>query len=142
MASIETRSLVMLVVEDNAGDVAFLREAVAASNTDAAMRVVNDGCDAMRFLRREAAFADAPRPDVIVLDLNLPIKSGHEVLLEIASDPDLNTIPVAVLTSSIYETCVCDKYPKGRCLYFTKTADFKRLQEIVRQIETHARKAG
>ena len=106
------------------------------------MRVVNDGCDALRFLRRREPFADAPRPDVIVLDLNLPVKSGHEVLLEIASDLDLNTIPVAVLTSSIYEMCVCDQYPKGRCLYFAKTADFTQLQDIVRQIEAHARQAA
>jgi CheY-like chemotaxis protein len=131
-------SLVMLVVEDNPADVVFFREAVEAARLPSAMHVVADGSDALKFLRRQPPFADAPRPDVIVLDLNLPIKNGQEVLVEIAADPELNTIPVAVLTTSTSETCVCDLYPAGRCLYFTKTEEFKRLQEIVRKIAAHA----
>jgi two-component system, chemotaxis family, response regulator Rcp1 len=75
---------------------------------------------------------------VIVLDLNLPIKAGQEVLAELASDTDLNTIPVAILTTSTSDRCVCDLYPRGRCLYFTKTDEFKLLQDIVRQIAAHA----
>ena len=141
MVPSEAQSPVMLVVEDNAGDVALLKEALAASHTAAVMRVVTDGGDAMRFLRREAAFSDSPRPDVVVLDLNLPGKSGYEVLREMASDPELNTISVAILTSSAHETCLCETYPQGRCQYFTKTADFKRLQDIVRKITEHPRTA-
>jgi two-component system, chemotaxis family, response regulator Rcp1 len=130
--------LVMLVVEDNPADVVFFQEAVEAAQIPSTLHVVGDGSDALKFLRREPPFADAPRPDVIVLDLNLPIRSGHEVIEAIAPDPGLNTIPVAVLTTSISETGVCDLYPPGQCLYFTKTDEFKRLQDIVRTIATHA----
>ena len=132
---------VMLVVEDNPADVAFFREAMAASQTDSDVHVVGDGNDAMRFLRREGGFANAPRPDVIVLDLNLPLKNGHEVMAELVADPALNTIPVAVLTTSTSEAFVCNAYPPGRCLYFTKTDDFERLQDIVRQIAAYANSA-
>lgn len=132
-------SLIMLVVEDNLADVVLFQEAVEFTQTPAALHVVSDGGDAMRFLLRRDRYAEAPRPDVIVLDLNLPIKNGKEVLVEMASDPELNTIPVAILTTSTAETCVCDVYPKGRCLYFTKTDDFSRLQEIVSKIVAHAK---
>jgi CheY-like chemotaxis protein len=128
----------MLIVEDNPADVVFFREAVEATGTPVVLHAVTNGEDAMRYLRREAPFADAPRPAVIVLDLNLPIKNGQEALVEMASDTQLNTIPVAVLTTSTSEVCVCDLYPPGRCLYFTKTHDFRQLQDIVRQIAAHA----
>jgi CheY-like chemotaxis protein len=134
-------SLVILVVEDNPGDVMLFREAIEATQTPAAVHVVGDGGDAMRFLLRQDRHAQAPRPDVIVLDLNLPVKNGQQVLVEMASDPELNTIPVAILTTSTTDHCMCDVYPKGRCLYFTKTDDFKRLQEIVKKIAAHARTA-
>ena len=131
-------SLVMLEVEDNPADAAFLSEAVQASQTPATIHVVENGRDAMRFLRRETPFPDAPRPDVVVLDLNLPIKNGREVLAEMASDPALNTIPVAILTTSASEAHVCEIYSPGRCVYLSKTADFKQLQIIVRRIAAHA----
>jgi CheY-like chemotaxis protein len=131
----------MLVVEDNTADVAFLKEAITASQTATTMWVVGDGRDAMQFLRREAAFSDAPRPDVIVLDLNLPVMNGQAVLSEIASDTKLNTIPVAILTTSTFETHLCDMYPPGRCLYFTKTDELERLGDVVREIDAHARAA-
>jgi DNA-binding response OmpR family regulator len=78
---------------------------------------------------------------VIVLDLNLPIKNGQAVLKEMAADPELRTIPVAVLTTSTSERWVCNVYPPGRCEYFVKTEDFKKLQTIVGQIAAHARVA-
>jgi len=131
-------SLVILVVEDNLGDVMLFQEAVEFTQTSAAVHVAGDGGDAMRFLLHQGRHAEAPRPDVIVLDLNLPIKNGQQVLMEVASDPALNTIPVAILTTSTSDTCLCELYPPGRCLYFTKTDDFKRLQDIVRQIAAHA----
>jgi two-component system response regulator len=132
------RDLVMLVVEDNPADVLFFEEAVEASQTPAKLHVVCDGSDAMRFLRRQSPHAGAPRPDVMVLDLNLPVKSGKEVLAEMAADPDLRTIPVAILTTSTSERWVCGVYPSGRCTYFVKTDEFKKLQEIVKSIAHHA----
>ena len=134
-------SLIMLVVEDNPADVFFFNEAFDANRTDATVHVVTDGDMAMQFLRHQAPFADAPRPDVIVLDLNLPIKSGREVLAEMAADPALETIPVAILTSSAFDRSACDVYPAGRCLYFVKTHEFRQLQDIVGQIAAHARTA-
>ena len=138
MNTVVNDSLVMLVVEDNPADVVFLQEAVEAMRLPSAMHVVGDGSAALKFLRRQPPFADAPRPDVVVLDLNLPIKNGQEVIEEMAPDPSLNTIPVAVLTTSTSETFVCDLYPRGRCLYFTKTDEFAALQTIVRKIAAHA----
>ena len=131
-------TVVMLLVEDNPADVVFLREAIEAAGVPLSVHVVSDGAEAMDFLHRESLHANAPRPDVVVLDLNLPIKKGHEVLAEMAADTELNTIPVAVLTTSTSESCVCEMYPPGRCLYFVKTDQFGKLKEIVRQITDHA----
>ncbi len=131
--------IVMLVAEDNPADVCFFKEAIEASRTSADVYVVDNGADVMCFLCRRSPYESAPRPDVIVLDLNLPLKSGAEVLEEMASDPLLSTMPVAVLTSSTTERIVCSIYPAGRCLYFTKTDEFNELQNIVRKIATHAR---
>jgi len=142
MSSDQNGSLVILLVEDNPADVVFFREAVESVEISADVHVATDGEDAMQFLRRESGFAQAPRPDVLVLDLNLPIKKGQEVIAEMASDPELNTIPIAVLTTSTAERCVCDLYPPGRCLYFVKTHDFRLLREIVKQIAGHARASG
>lgn len=141
MSPIDVRPIIMLVVEDNKADVVFFNEAVLASQTPAAIHVIDNGHDAMHFLRRRPPFADAPRPDVVVLDLNIPLRNGHDVLIEMAGDRLLRTIPVAILTTSTAETHVCDVYPPGRCLYFAKTDDFRRLQEIVQQIAAHARRA-
>jgi len=137
--SIESDNVVVLLVEDNPADVVFFEEAVEATRTPVTLHLADDGSEALQFLRRLGSHADAPRPDVIVLDLNLPIMSGREVAMEMASDPELNTIPVAVLTTSENEECVCDMFAKGRCLYFTKTDNFKKLQGIVREIAAHAR---
>ncbi|MFB3891916.1 MAG: response regulator [Phycisphaerae bacterium] len=123
----------ILIVEDNEADVAFFREALEASGTRAGLHVVRDGQDAMKFLTRRPPHDRAPRPDVVVLDLNLPLKNGHEVVREMAADPGLRTIPVAILTTSTSETHVCQAYP-GRCAYFVKTDEFDRLQHIIRQI--------
>jgi CheY-like chemotaxis protein len=129
----------MLVAEDNPADVVFFGEAVEATEMPAILQVVTNGEDALRFLRQQAPFADAPRPDVLVLDLNLPRKNGKEVLQEMVDEPALRTIPVAILTTSRSESHLCDVHPDGRCRYFIKTADFRQLQGIVRQIVAHAR---
>ena len=88
----------------------------------------------MCFLRREAPFAEAPRPSVIVLDLNLPLKSGQEVLAELRAEPALNGTPVAILTTSQLDEHACGSYTSGRCRYFVKTGDFHELVSIVRTI--------
>ena len=132
-------SPVMLLVEDNPADVLFFDEAMNATGMPAAVYVVGDGGAAMQFLRRQPPFEDAPPPDVMVLDMDLPIQRGDEVLAEMAADPELRMMPVAILSTASLETHVCDIYPSGRCLYFVKTADFGRLQDIVRQIAGHAK---
>ena len=137
----DSTTLNVLLVEDNLADVVFFEEAVAAAGAPAEVHVVHDGHDAMRFLRRQGPYQSAPRPNVIVLDLNVPIKRGSEVLAEMVTDPDLRDIPVAVLTTSTSERCVCQALPPGRCLYFVKTDEFPRLQDIIRQIVQHG-KAG
>ena len=134
--------MVMLLVEDNPADVLFFQEALEAAGLPARLEVVDNGEDAMHFVLRRGRWAQAPRPDVIVLDLNVPMRNGQEVLVDLAGDTDLNSIPVAVLTTSTSETCVTELYPPGRCLYFVKTADFRRLQEIVRKIAAHAAPAA
>ena len=131
----------MLIVEDNPADVVFFGEAVEATKTPATLQVVGNGEDALRFLRQQPPFADAPRPDVVVLDLNLPRKKGAEVLQELRDEPALRTIPVAILTTSNSDAHLCDAYPNGRCRYFVKTADFAQVQVIVHQIVSHARAA-
>ena len=128
----------ILLIEDNLADVVFFQEALRATGLKARIEVAKSGEEALRFLRRQGRHAQAPRPDVIVLDLNLPVKNGHQVAAELAEDMELGAIPVAVLTTSSSETCVCRLFPQGRCLYFVKTDEFKRLQEIVRKIVVHA----
>jgi len=138
MNAVLNGSLVVLLVEDNPADVLFFNEALDATRMPAAVHVVGDGGDAMRFLRRQPPFADAPCPDVVVLDMNLPIKRGDEVLAEMAGDPQLRMIPVAILSTVTSETHVSDVYPSGRCKCFVKTANFSLLQDIVRRIAGHA----
>lgn len=134
MSEDKARPVVILIAEDNLADVVFFQEALEVTQIPATVHVVGDGRDAMRFLMRQGRFDDAPRPDRVVLDLNLPIKRGDEVLAAMSADPELNTIPVTILTTSTSEACVCEMYPPGRCQYFSKTADFKELQDIVRRI--------
>jgi len=131
-------SLTVLLVEDEPGDIVLFREAVEQAGMQASLHVVGDGLEALQFLRREGRHADAPRPDVIVLDLNLPLKSGREVLEELKADPSLCAAPVVVLTTSRSESHIVEGYPGGRCLYFSKTADFHELVEIVKQIGAFA----
>lgn len=139
MTSAGGRNLVMLVVEDNPADVVFLNEAIETTGTAATVHVVSDGEDALRFLRREGPYAETPRPDLVVLDLNLPLKNGRDVLAGMMGDPILRTIPVAILSTSSSEAQICESYTSGRCLYFVKTDELGLLQEIVKQIATYAK---
>jgi CheY-like chemotaxis protein len=125
----------VLLVEDDPGDVMLIREAFADHKVGNALSVVSDGVEAMRFVRREGEYADQERPDLVVLDLNLPRKSGSEVLAEIKGDPELSTIPVVVLTTSEAEEDVMRSYRQHANAYITKPVDFDRFREIVHQID-------
>ena len=125
----------VLLVEDDPGDVLITREAFAENKVKNQLSVVNDGVNALQFLRREASYADAPRPDLILLDLNLPRMDGHEVLAKIKSDSDLQRIPVVVLTTSDAEEDVLRSYDLHANAYVTKPVDFERFLGVVRQID-------
>jgi CheY-like chemotaxis protein len=125
----------VLLVEDDPGDVMLIREAFADHKVGNVLSVVSDGVEAMQFVRREGEYADRERPDLVVLDLNLPRKSGSEVLAEIKGDPDLSTIPVVVLTTSEAEEDVMRSYRQHANAYITKPVDFDRFREIVHQID-------
>jgi CheY-like chemotaxis protein len=125
----------VLLVEDDPGDTLMIREAFAHNKVRNALVCVPDGVEAMRVLRREGEHADARRPDLILLDLNLPRKDGREVLAEIKRDADLRTIPVVVLTTSQAEEDVLRSYQLHANAYVTKPVDFERFIEVVRQID-------
>ena len=125
----------ILLVEDDPGDVLITREAFADNKVRNHLSVVSDGEAAMAFLRREGEFASAPRPDLILLDLNLPRKAGHEVLAEVKSDADLQRIPVVILTTSDAEEDILRSYDLHANAYVTKPVDFDRFLGVVRQID-------
>lgn len=129
------RTVEILMVEDNPGDVKLVRETLRESRVRNELHGVGDGEAALEFLRRRGAYAGVPRPDVILLDLNLPRKDGREVLAEIKADPDLRSIPVVVLTSSSADEDIVKSYDLHANCYITKPVDFARLTEIVRSIE-------
>jgi CheY-like chemotaxis protein len=128
-------SIEVLLVEDDPGDVVLIQEAFEDNKVRNRLHCVSDGVDALRFLRREDEFADAPRPDLILLDLNLPRKDGREVLAEVKTDERLQQIPVVVLTTSKLEEDVLRSYKLHANAYVTKPVDFDRFIEVVRQID-------
>jgi CheY-like chemotaxis protein len=125
----------ILLVEDDPGDVLITREAFAENKVRNQLSVVSDGEAAMAFLRREGEFVSAPRPDLILLDLNLPRKPGHEVLAEVKSDASLHRIPVVILTTSDAEEDILRSYDLHANAYVTKPVDFDRFLGVVRQID-------
>jgi CheY-like chemotaxis protein len=125
----------VLLVEDDPGDVLLIREAFADHKVGNALSVVSDGVDALAFLRRGSGYEDAPRPDLILLDLNLPRKDGTEVLAEIKADPGLATIPVVVLTTSEADEDILRSYELHANAYVTKPVDFEQFSRIVHQID-------
>jgi CheY-like chemotaxis protein len=129
------RVIEVLLVEDDPGDVLMTREAFQDYKVGNQLHVVNDGTEAMAFLRREGEHAQAPRPDLVLLDLNLPRMDGREVLQAIKSDPDLASIPVVVLTTSEAEEDVLRSYSLHANAYVTKPVDFERFIQVVRQID-------
>jgi CheY-like chemotaxis protein len=125
----------VLLVEDDPGDVLMTREAFAEHKVGNRLTVVSDGAEALAYLRRVGEFADAPRPDLILLDLNLPRRDGREVLAEIKKDEDLRQIPVVVLTTSQAEEDILRSYQLHANAYVTKPVDFDAFIAVVRQID-------
>lgn len=125
----------VLLVEDNQDDIELTLEALKDSKVCMKIDVVSDGMAAMAFLRREGKYADMPRPDLVLLDLNLPLMDGREVLKEIRADQDLTDIPVVVLTTSEDEGDILKAYKLHANCYITKPVDFARFTEIIRQVE-------
>lgn len=129
------RPIQVLLVEDNPADARLTREALSEAKVVNQLSVVGDGVEALRFLRREGAYASVPRPDLIMLDLNLPRKNGREVLEEIKSDPELRRIPVMVLTTSKADEDLERAYSLHANCYIRKPVDLDEFLEVVRSIE-------
>lgn len=125
----------VLLVEDNPGDVFLLKQALAYFKRDVALHVTEDGEAGLAFLRREDPYQCAPRPDFVVLDLNLPRKGGREVLSEMKSDPKLRTIPVVVLTGSESDEDIVASYDAGANIYMIKPDDPDTLRNLVEALE-------
>jgi len=125
----------VLLVEDNEDDIELTLEALEDSKVRMETHVVTDGISAMAFLHREGDYADKPRPDLILLDLNLPLMDGREVLKNIKEDPNLAQIPVVVLTTSEDDGDISNAYQLHANCYISKPVDFLKFTEIIRQIE-------
>ncbi|GAA2652392.1 MULTISPECIES: response regulator [Nonomuraea] len=125
----------VLLVEDDPGDVLLTREAFELNHVRTRLHVVNDGEEAMAFLRRQGGYASAPRPDMMLLDLNLPRKDGREVLADVKGDPDLRSIPIVVLTTSEAEEDIVRSYSLHANAYVAKPVDFHQFIRVVRQID-------
>ncbi|GAA1680642.1 response regulator [Nonomuraea maheshkhaliensis] len=129
------RPIEVLLVEDDQGDILLTREAFDLNKVRNRLNVVNDGEQAMAYLRREGEFAGAPRPDLVLLDLNLPRMSGLEVLGEVKADAELRTIPVVILTTSEAEEDILRSYRLHANAYVAKPVDFEQFIRVVRQID-------
>ena len=129
------RPVEILLVEDNPGDVRLTTEALKDAKVANHLSVVTDGLEALAFLRREGHHAHAPRPDLILLDLNLPRKKGQEVLAEIKADPKLKRIPVCILTSSEAEEDILKAYNCHANCYITKPVDIEQFIKVVKSID-------
>ncbi len=125
----------ILLVEDDPGDVLIAREAVESSTVANHLNVVSNGEEALQYLRREAPFADASRPSLILLDLNLPRLDGREVLARVKADPELRRIPIVVLTTSSSQDDVARSYDLHANAYVTKPVDFDDFSSVVRRID-------
>jgi two-component system, chemotaxis family, response regulator Rcp1 len=125
----------ILLVEDNPGDVDLTREALEDAKVRNRLYVVDDGAKAVDFLYKQGAYADAPRPGLILLDLNLPKKDGRQVLAEIKADPELSEIPVVILTTSEADEDILRAYRLHANCYVTKPVDFRQFLHVIKAIE-------
>jgi CheY-like chemotaxis protein len=129
------RPIEVLLVEDDEGDVLMTREALDEGKVFNRLSVVGDGVEAIAYLRREDPYAEVTRPDLVLLDLNLPKRDGRQVLEEVKADPELRRIPVVVLTTSEADEDVLRSYDLHANAYVTKPVDFDRFVEVIRQID-------
>lgn len=125
----------VLLVEDDPGDVALTRKSMKASKLSNELHVVDDGVAALAFLRREPPYADAGRPDLILLDLNLPRKDGREVLAKVKADPELAAIPVVILTTSAAEKDIAQSYHLHANAYVQKPVDVYQFMHVIKSID-------
>lgn len=125
----------ILLVEDNPGDVRLTQEALREGKVKNNLHVARDGVEALAFLRREGVHKDAARPDLVLLDLNLPRKDGREVLAEIKADPALKMLPVVVLTTSSAENDIVNTYSLHANCYITKPVDLEQFVKVVKSID-------
>jgi CheY-like chemotaxis protein len=131
----ECQAVDVLLVEDDPGDVLMTKEAFEHYKLRNVLHVVTDGEQALQFLRRTGGYADAPRPGLILLDLNLPRLDGLEVLAELKADPVLKVIPVVILTTSQAQQDVLRSYALHANAYVSKPVDFETFMEVIRQID-------
>ncbi len=129
------RQIDIRLVADNPGDVGLAIEALREGKISNQLSVARDGAEALTFVRRQARFANAPRPDLILLDLDLPIKDGRQVLAEIKADPDLDTIPVVILTVSRVEQDVLQAQHLAAWAYITKPVDLQQFIAVIESID-------
>ncbi len=135
-SNVSTKAVEILLVEDNPGDARLAQEALKESKLLNNLHIVDDGVEAMDFLNREGKYADSIRPDLVILDLNLPRKDGREVLQEIKSDPKLKSIPVVILTISQAEEDIMKTYDLHANCFISKPIDLEQFIKVVRSIES------
>ena len=132
-----TRPIEILLVEDDLADIKLTKRALENDRVLNEIHVVRDGVEAMQFLRQEGEFADVPRPDLILLDLNMPRKDGRETLHDIKSDPHLKTIPVVVVTTSNDEADVARSYMEHANSYITKPVDMEQFKKAIQAVNAY-----
>jgi len=130
------RSIDILLVEDNPGDVRLTEEALKEGKVLNTLHIAKDGIEAMAFLHRKGQYADAPRPDLILLDLNLPKKDGRQVLTEIKTDDELKRIPVVILTTSSAEEDIIKTYSFHANCYIIKPVDLEQFINVIKSIKS------
>jgi two-component system response regulator len=136
MKPCNTKPIEILLVEDNPGDILLTQEALRDDKLKVKLSVVTDGKEALDFLYRRGTYSDAPRPDLILLDLNLPRKDGREVLAEIKNDPSLKSLPVVILTTSQAEADIVKAYMLNANCYIQKPIDLEQFIKVVKSIES------
>jgi chemotaxis family two-component system response regulator Rcp1 len=136
VTGIHTAAIEVLLIEDSPGDVRLTREALKDAKVHISLNVASDGVEAMAFLERQGKFADAPRPDLILLDLNLPKKDGREVLKDIKESATLASIPVVILTTSASDADILKSYKLHANCYITKPVDLDGFLKVVQSIDS------
>jgi CheY-like chemotaxis protein len=137
MRRLSHSSFHVLLVEDDPGDATLVRIALKDSGVPCEFHHVTDGVYAMEFLRRQGAYASVPRPQLILLDLNLPRMDGHEVLRQLKDDPDLGAIPVVVLSTSDVQRDIVGSYRLGACSFVTKAVEIEEFQSVIQSIKNY-----